>query len=60
MKTKYLPSLEGMVWDEDVSSNSKNALTVAQRLDIKRAKLDVKIIQRGSDTKTKFASFPTT
>ena len=57
VKTKYLPSLEGMVWDEDVSSNSKNALTVAQRLDIKRAKLDVKIIQRGSDTKTKFDLF---
>lgn len=55
--TKYLPSLEGTVWSESVSSNKTKALTMAQRLDIKRAKLDIKIIQRGSDTKTKFDLF---
>ncbi len=57
VKTKYLPSLEGAVWSENDSSNGTKPLTMAQRLDIKRAKLDIKIIQRGSDTKTKFDLF---
>ncbi|MFI2563545.1 DUF262 domain-containing protein [Paenarthrobacter sp. NPDC018779] len=51
--TKYLPSLEGAVWDSD----SRPSLTSAQRLDIKRAKIDLKIVQRGSDPKTKFDLF---
>lgn len=52
-ETKYLPSLEGAVWESD----SAPSLTSAQRLDIKRAKIDVKIVQRGSDPKTKFDLF---
>lgn len=51
--TKYLPSLEGAVWD----SETQPSLTSAQRLDIKRAKIDLKIVQRGSDPKTKFDLF---
>lgn len=51
--TKYLPSLDGMVWD----SETLPSLTSAQRLDIKRAKIDLKIVQRGSDPKTKFDLF---
>ncbi len=51
--TKYLPSLEGAVWD----SETQSSLTPAQRLDIKRAKIDLKIVQRGSDPKTKFDLF---
>lgn len=51
--TKYLPSLEGVYWDNEES----DCLTPAQRLDIKRAKIDVKIVQRGSDPKTKFDLF---
>lgn len=51
--TKYLPSLEGTVWDSDYQPS----LTSAQRLDIKRSKIDVKIVQRGSDPKTKFDLF---
>lgn len=51
--TKYLPSLEGMYWD----SEEEAGLTPAQRLDIKRAKIDIKIVQRGSDPKTKFDLF---
>lgn len=52
-KTKYLPSMEGAVWESD----SQHSLTTAQRLDIKRAKIDLKIVQRGSDPKTKFDLF---
>lgn len=53
--TKYLPALEGMVWDSD--DDADPALTPAQRRDIKRSKIDLKIIQRESDTKTKFDLF---
>mgnify|MGYP002712355799 CR=1 FL=1 len=51
--TKYLPSLEGMVWD----AAEGPSLSQAERLDIKRSKLDVKIIRRGSDPQTKFELF---
>jgi len=53
--TKYLPSLDGLVW-EDLES-SELSLTPAQRRDIKRAKIDLKIVQRESDPKTKFDLF---
>ncbi|KGF22711.1 GmrSD restriction endonuclease domain-containing protein [Corynebacterium tuscaniense] len=49
--TKYLPSLGGLTWDGEAS------LTPTQRLDIKRAKMDVKIVKRESDPKTKFDLF---
>lgn len=49
--TKYLPSLEGLTWEGD------NSLTSTQRLDIKRSKMDVKIVKRESDPKTKFDLF---
>lgn len=49
--TKYLPSLEGLTWDGD------NSLSSTQRLDIKRSKMDVKIVKRESDPKTKFDLF---
>lgn len=53
--TKYLPSLAGLTWD-DKDDDSKS-LTPAQRRDIKRAKIDLKIVQRESDPKTKFDLF---
>jgi hypothetical protein len=53
--TKYLPSLEGLLWDHE--ENPEKALTPAQRRDIKRAKIDLKIVQRESDPKTKFDLF---
>lgn len=53
--TKYLPALEGVVWEDD--EDSSRTLTPAQRRDIKRSKIDLKIIQRESDTKTKFDLF---
>lgn len=51
--TKYLPALEGMVWDGPASTS----LTSAQRLDIKRSKIDVKILKRDSSAATKFDLF---
>lgn len=51
---KYLTALEGRVWssgDEDVS------LSDAQRLDIKRSALDIKIIKRESSSSTKYDLF---
>ena len=53
--TKYLPSLQGAVWES--AEDKGTSLTPAQRRDIKRAKIDVKIVQRGSDPKTKFDLF---
>ncbi|MEV0110348.1 DUF262 domain-containing protein [Nocardia sp. NPDC050799] len=53
--TKYLPSLEGLVWDN--KEDEQPALTPAQRRDLKRAKIDLKIVQRESDPKTKFDLF---
>jgi hypothetical protein len=52
--TKYLPSLGGLVWEHE---DDEKALTPAQRRDIKRAKIDLKIVQRESDPKTKFDLF---
>ncbi len=51
--TKYLPSMQGKLW----SGDADQALSDAQRLDIKRSKLDVKIIRRESSTSTKFDLF---
>lgn len=53
--TKYLPSLDGLVWEDE--ENPSEALTPAHRRDIKRAKIDVKIVQRESDRKTKYDLF---
>lgn len=53
--TKYLPSLQGLVWEDE--ENPAQSLTAAQRRDIKRSKVDLKIVQRESDTKTKFDLF---
>lgn len=71
-KTKYLPSLEGMVWDhelladlptqiplfeEENNENLGNALNSAQRLLIKRAKISVSIILKESDERSKYDLF---
>lgn len=51
--TKYLRHLEGKTWDGD----EKNALSEAQKLDVKRAKIDIKIIKRESGDETKYDLF---
>jgi hypothetical protein len=53
-KTKYLPALEGMVWDRKETGAK---LDSAQQLYIKRAKLDFKIILRESGDMAKFELF---
>ncbi|WP_175914745.1 DUF262 domain-containing protein [Burkholderia metallica] len=52
--TKYLPALENRSWE---SNDPKFALTEAQKLDVKRSKLDLKIIKRESSASTKFDLF---
>lgn len=51
--TKYLRSLEGRAWD----GPPETALTDAQKLDVKRSKIDVKIIKRESSEETKYDLF---
>lgn len=53
--TKYLPSLRGKRWDEDMSVDS--CLNREQQLLIKRSKLDVKIVLRESDESSKYELF---
>jgi hypothetical protein len=53
-QTKYLPALEGRVWQSD---EPLQCLSEAQRLDVKRSKIDIKIIKRGSSPETKFDLF---
>lgn len=52
--TKYLAALDGVSWE---NSNPNLELSDAQKLDIKRAKLDLKIIKRESSRSTKFDLF---
>ncbi len=53
-KTKYLPSLEGKVWS---SENPDTHIGSANRLLIRRSKLDVKIILRESSEDSKYELF---
>lgn len=52
--TELLPSLAGKVWE---SSDPEISLTQAQRLDLKRAKLDLKIVKRESSAESKYDLF---
>lgn len=52
--TDYLPSLQGRLWQ---TSNADTSLSEAQRLDIKRAKIDLKIIKRDSSPQAKYDLF---
>lgn len=52
--TKYLPGLEGRVWEGDDAAQS---LPNSLRLDFKRSKLDLKILKRDSSPKTKYDLF---
>lgn len=55
LKTKFLPGLEGRTWQN--KGDEKKSLSSTLRLDIKRSKLDVKIIKRESSPETKFDLF---
>ncbi len=53
-KTKYLPSLDGMQWEDNDSGNS---IGKANQLIIRRSKIDMKIILRESSESTKYELF---
>lgn len=54
-QTKYLPSLEGKKWEDPYDLD--NSFTPAQRLYIKRAKIDVTMIQKESPKIAKYELF---
>jgi hypothetical protein len=53
-ETKYLSALENRQWTH---ADPLQSFTEAQRLDIKRSKIDIKIIKRGSSPEAKFDLF---
>ncbi len=56
--TKYLPSFEGKSWeDPDHPEGSLFGLSSAQRLLIKRTKINVNILQKESDSSAKYELF---
>ncbi|MFA4934850.1 MAG: DUF262 domain-containing protein [Candidatus Methanoperedens sp.] len=55
LKTKYLPSLEGKLWESN--ENPENALTQPQRISFKRVKIDIKIVKKESDPSIKYELF---
>lgn len=57
-KTEYLPSLVGKIWeDKDNPEGSVKGFTPTQRLLIKRAKINVNILLKESDTFAKYELF---
>lgn len=54
-ETKYLPSLKGKKWEDDADPD--NSFTPAQRMYIKRARIDAKIILKESDEIGKYELF---
>lgn len=52
--TKYIPAMEGMLWDCD---NEENQVSADLKRLFKREKLDIKIIKRESEDDTKFELF---
>lgn len=53
-RTKFLPSLENHCWQP---ADGVSSLSEAQKLDIRLARLDLKVIKRSSDEKAKFDLF---
>jgi uncharacterized protein with ParB-like and HNH nuclease domain len=55
LKTKYLPSLEGVVWQ--AQSNDESTLDKSLQLFFRRHRIDFQILKHPSDPKTKFDLF---
>jgi len=55
--TEYLPALEGVRWEPHEDGEEGGALTSAQRMMIKRAKMDVKIVLEESSAEAKYDLF---
>ena len=54
IETKYLPSLEGKVWSDE---DEEKSLTSSQRIDFKRARINVEIVKKQSDPNIKYDLF---
>lgn len=54
-KTDYLPSFEGMMWENPKDPNK--SFTKEQQLAFKRARIDLIIVKKESDPKTKYELF---
>lgn len=54
MGTKDLPSFEGMKWQD---SDPNKSFTREQQLELKRSRIDVTILKKTSDSKTKYELF---
>lgn len=55
LKTKYLPSLEGVVWE--AHDESEQTLDKALQLFFRRHRVDFQILKHPSDPKTKYDLF---
>lgn len=55
--TKYLPSLNGKLWENPEDDADPKTFTASQRRDIKRAKVQVQILDKVSDAFGKFELF---
>lgn len=55
VKAKFLSALDGIVWEDE--SPDVYQLTAPQRLLIKRAKIDIKLLKSTSDTNSKYDLF---
>jgi hypothetical protein len=56
-KAKYLSLLENKIWQNTDKDDDPDSLTPQQRIDIKRAKIDINIIMRESDSAAKYDLF---
>ena len=54
IKTKYLPSLEGKSW---LDNHDEKCFTSSQRIDFKRARINVEIVKKQSDKNIKYDLF---
>ncbi|MFZ3166020.1 MAG: DUF262 domain-containing protein [Candidatus Methanoperedens sp.] len=54
ISTKYLPSLDGKMWE---SNEEENSLTPAQRINLKRSKITIQIVNKESDPNIKYELF---
>ena len=57
--TQYLPSLEGAVWDEEAEKVNIGSHEIGSenRIAIKRSKIGIQILRKGSEEKSKFELF---
>lgn len=56
-KTKYLPSMQGLVWEEKAEGEGEVAIDKTLQLFFRRARVDFQILKHPSDPKTKFDLF---